>query len=167
MLADITPRWNVIEVAGQYVEAELVKRQFGIYIPEEEETVIVRGRKLERRTRMFPGYVFVFLWGTDENWSRLVNIRGVIDVLGVLSDAQIDKIRYCENCRRPVLLQSFEIQQDVIPKKRKRRKPKKKTVVVHDEVVTVRAWSAFEDAMMELDSEGRNQALRNLLGVSS
>lgn len=162
------PKWYVIEVVSRDVEAELVKRQFGIYVPEEEETVITRGRRVDRRVRMFPGYVFVFMWDTNENWSRLANIRGVIGVLGALSDEAVDKIRYCENCARPVLLQSFEIEQDVVPKRRKRRrKVKRRIVVVHDEVTSVRAWSALEDAIMTLDSDGRIGALRNLLGVSS
>jgi transcription antitermination factor NusG len=165
----ILPNWYVIEVVSRDVEAELIKRQFGIYIPEEDETVITRGRSVDRRVRMFPGYVFVFLWDTGENWSKLASLRGVVAVLGVLSDAAIDKIRYCENCARPVVLQSFEIKQDIPPKKRRkrRRKTKRKIVVVHDEVTAVRAWSAFEDAVMTLDSEGRNQALRNVLGISS
>ncbi len=164
----ISPKWYVIEVASRDVEAQLIKRQFGIYVPEEEETVIVRGRKIDRRVRMFPGYVFVFLWETDENWSKLANLHGVTEILGVLPDEAIDKIRYCENCARPVLLQSFEIEHEVQPKRRKRRRKAKRVVtVVHDEVTAVRAWSAFEDSVMTLDSEGRNQALRNLLGVSS
>ena len=165
----VEPKWYVIEVASRDVETELVKRRFGIYVPEEEETIIMRGRKVDRRVRMFPGYVFVFMWDTDENWSRLANIRGVLAVLGTLTDEQVDKIRYCENCARPVMLQSFEIEQDVVPKKcrKRRRKVKKQVVVVHDEVTAVRAWSAFEDAIMTLDSEGRIGALRNLLGVSS
>jgi len=163
------PKWYVIEVASRDVEAELVKRRFGIYVPEEDETAIVRGRKIDRRVRMFPGYVFVFMWDADENWSRLANIRGVLVVLGNLTDHEVDKIRYCENCARPVLLQSWEVEQDVIPKKcrKRRRKVKKQIVVVQDEVTKVRAWSAFEDAIMTLDSEGRIGALRNLLGVSS
>lgn len=166
--AGVEPKWYVVEIIARDVEAELVKRQFGIYVPEEEETVIVRGRRIDRRVRMFPGYVFVFLWDTDANWSLVVNTRGVIGILGALTDEQVDKIRYCENCARPVLLQSFEIEQDVVPKRRKRRrKTKKRIVVVHDEVTAVRAWSAFEDAVMTLDSDGRIMALRNLLGVSS
>lgn len=168
---DVTAKWYVIEVASRDVEAELVKRRFGIYVPEEDETIIRRGRKIDRRVLMFPGYVFIFLWETDANWHRMVSIRGVTTVLGTLSDDQVDKIRYCENCARPVLLQNFEVEQDVIPKKRRKRfrKAKRKIVVVQDEVVSVRAggWSRLEDAMMSLDSEGRNQALRNMLSVSS
>lgn len=165
---DGQPKWYVIEVASRDVEDELIKRRFGIYVPEEDETVVTRGRKIDRRVRMFPGYVFVFLWETDENWSRLAGIRGVIGILGSLSDEQIDKIRYCENCARPIVLESFEIEQDVIPKKRRKRwrKAKKQIVVVRDEVVAVRTWSVFEDSIMTLDSEGRNQALRQMLTLS-
>jgi transcription antitermination factor NusG len=168
LAAGVTPKWYVVEVIARDVEADLVKRQFGIYVPEEDETIIVRGRRVDRRVRMFPGYVFVFLWDTAANWSLIANTRGVISILGSLTDEQVDKIRYCENCARPVVLQRFEIEQDVVPKKRKRRrKTKRQVVVVHDEVTAVRAWSALEDAIMTLDSDGRIGALRNLLGVSS
>jgi transcription antitermination factor NusG len=167
LAAGVTPKWYVVEIIARDVEAELVKRQFGIYVPEEDETVIVRGRRVDRRVRMFPGYVFVFLWDTDANWSLIVNTRGVIGILGALTDEQIDKIRYCENCARPVLLQTFDIEQDVVPKRKKRRKIKRRVVTISDEVTSVRAWSAFEDAVMTLDSAGRIGALENLLGVSS
>jgi transcriptional antiterminator NusG len=174
LIEGVTPKWYVIETyphRERDVAAELSARRFGIYLPEEQETIVKLGRVVDRTTLMFPGYVFAFLWDAVSHRSRIEPIDGVqrllLDVKGVplfLTDDQIDRIRYCENCARPILLQSFEIQQNVIPKKRKRhRKPKKKTVMVYDEVVAVRAWSAFEDAVMTLDAEGRNQALRNLL----
>ena len=162
----VTPKWIAVEVASREVEAELMKRKFGIYVPEENETVIVRGRAVDRKVRMFPGYVFVFLWDTDQNWNGVATTPGVIAVLGALTDQEIDRVRYIENCARPILLQSFEIQQDIIPKKKKRRKIKKRVVIVHDEITAVRAWSAFEDAVMTLDSDGRISALENLLSVS-
>jgi transcription antitermination factor NusG len=179
MVQGVTPCWHVIEAYAHRerdVAAELSARRFGVYLPEEEETIIKRGRVVDRVTLMFPGYVFVFVWDVLSHRSRIEAIDGVqkllLDVNGVplfLTDEQIDTIRYCENCARPVMLQSFEIEQDVVPKKRRkrRRKTKKQVVVVHDEVTAVRAWSAFEDAVMTLDSEGRIGALRNLLGVSS
>ena len=189
LVEGIEPKWHVIETyphRERDVAAELSARRFGIYLPEEQETIVKRGRVIDRTSLMFPGYVFAFVWDVLSHRSRIEPIDGVqrllLDVNGVplfLTDDQVDRIRYCENCARPILLQSFEIQQDVVSKKRKRRKPKKKTVVVYDEVAAVRAygysgaalsglgWSAFEDAIMTLDSEDRIMALRNLLGVSS
>lgn len=167
LVEGLSPKWYVVEVAARDVEDELQKRQFGIYVPEENETAIVRGREVHRRVRMFPGYVFVFLWETDRNWTRLVHTPGVLSVLGALPDAVIDRIRSIENYLRPIVLQSFEVEQDVVMrKKKKRRKIKRRTVVVYDEVTAVRAWSAFEDAVMTLDSGGRISALENLMGVS-
>lgn len=178
MVQDVTPCWHVVETYAHCerdVATELSARRFGVYLPEEQETIIKRGREVDRVTLMFPGYVFVFVWDVLSHRSRIEAIDGVsrllLDVNGIplfLTDEQVDKIRHCENCARPVVLQTFEVLQDVVPKKRKRkRKPKKQLVLVRDEVTAVRAWSAFEDAIMTLDSEGRIGALRNLLGVSS
>jgi hypothetical protein len=178
MVQGVTPCWHVIETYAhreREVVEELSTRRFGVYLPEEQETIVKRGRVVDRVSLMFPGYVFVFVWDVLSHRSRIEAIDGVqrllLDVNGIplfLTDEQIDKIRYCENCARPVVLQTFEVLQDVVPKKRKRRrKPKKQMVLVHDEVTAVRAWSAFEDAIMTLDSDGRIGALRNLLGVSS
>ncbi len=80
-----SPRWYVVEVyasAQPDVVAELSQHRYGIYIPEFDETIVKRGRKIERRVPMFPGYVFVFVWPTAENWSTIVNIRGVVASIG-------------------------------------------------------------------------------------
>jgi hypothetical protein len=177
LVPGVTPAWYVIETYAHRerdVAGELVERRFGIYLPEEEKTIIRRGRVVNRVSLMFPGYVFAFVWDVLSHRSRIEAIDGVsrllLDVDGVplfLTDEEVDKIRYCENCARPVTLQSFEIEMDVIPKRRKRRKVKRHVVTVRDEVTAVRPWSVFEDAVMTLDSDGRNQALRNLLGISS
>jgi transcriptional antiterminator NusG len=156
-------QWHVFEIAARDVEAELAKRRFGIYVPECEETIVRRGRKLDRRVQLFPGYVFVFVWPTDENWIRLVNIRGVIASIGWLTDEDINKIRYLENCFRPIHLEYFDEVQNAPPKKRKRwRKARKVVVSVPDEIIRTRAWSAFDDIVHNLDGEGRSEALRQM-----
>lgn len=160
----VEAKWCVVEVRSRDVETELQRRHFGIYVPELTETSVRRGRKVERRLPIFPGYVFVFLWETGANFGRLAGVEGVTAIIGIITDEQIDKIRYLENCERPVTLQEFE-ETIFLPAKthkkrrwRKSRKPVKVTVL--DEVVAVRAWSAWDDGIVNLDSEGRNQALR-------
>jgi transcription antitermination factor NusG len=160
-------KWYVYEVASRDVEKVLVERRFGIYVPECEETTVRRGRKIERRLPLFPGYVFVFMGDTDENWNRIANIRGVIASIGALPWDEIDKIRVLENQHRPIDLTYFEEETVTTGKKRKRRR--KRLIARQDEIVRTRAygWYAFEEAAQTLDGEGRNQALRELIGVSS
>lgn len=163
---NVTPKWYVVEVRSRDVEAELIERRFGIYVPECDETIISRGRKIERRMPMFVGYVFVFLWDTDQNWQQIVATPGVVGILGVLSDEEVDRVRRRENTERPVTLQSFPMLQHAPTGKKKRRFRKSRkpvTVMVEDEIVCVRPWSAFEDAIETLDSDGRTQALRDYI----
>lgn len=160
----LDPEWHVFEIAARDVEAELAKRRFGIYVPECQEKIIRRGRVIERRIQLFPGYVFVFIWPTDENWNKIANVRGVIASIGSLSDQEIDKIRYLENCERPIVLKYYDELQDAPRKKRKRwRKTRQIVVSVPDEVVRTRAWSAFDDIVHNLDGQGRSEALRQML----
>lgn len=166
IVAGVEPKWYAFEIASRDVEAELTKRRFGIYIPECQETIISRGRRVDRRIQLFPGYVFVFVWPTDDNWSKIVNIRGVVASIGSLTDAEIDKIRYLENCERPIVLQYFDEIQAVPHKRKRRRKPRQVVVSVPDVVVRTRAWSAFDDIVHNLDGEGRSEALRQMLDES-
>jgi transcriptional antiterminator NusG len=181
------PSWFVLEVhapAQASVAAELAQRRFGIYIPEVEETVVSRGRKIERRAPMFSGYIFVFMWFTWDHFSWIVNTNGVVDLVGKLTDAEIDIVRAMENTKRPIyiempVLEAIE-QEPVKPKSKKKRRWKNrkgakakaparpKLITEADlraEIVTTRAWSAFDD-VLQLDSEGRNQTLMRALGLS-
>jgi hypothetical protein len=166
LVLGVDPHWLVVEVASRDVEAQLMKRRFGIYVPECQETIIRRGRAVTRRTRLFPGYVFVFLWDTAENWHRIASIRGVIAGIGSLPDEAIDRIRYLENCERPIVLQYFDELQPVPHKRKRRRKPRQVVVSVPDVIVKTRAWSAFDDIVHNLDGEGRSEALRQMLDES-
>lgn len=183
----LDPRWHVVEVfasAQVDVAAALAEHRFGVYVPEVEETVIRRGRKLDRRVPMFSGYLFVFMWYSDAHWQCISNIPGVVEIVGALTDAEIDVVRAIENMKRPVFI---EVASEVEPapdpatrtkaKKKKRWKNRKgakaktaKPKVITEahlraEIITTRAWSAFDD-VLQLDSEGRNQTLMRALGLS-
>ena len=187
-LPDVSPQWHLIEVyeaAERKVAGALVARRFGIYIPESEETVIVRGRAVERTALLFPGYIFVFVWNVFHCLDVIESIEGVIrvmlDVNGnplPLSDEQIDRIRYVENNIRPIQLEEFEIEVDAPPrkttkKKRARQQTRRVKVKVSDVIVRTRpgGWSRgdFDDTLDEtvkaLDSCGRNQTLLRALGL--
>lgn len=124
------PRWYVVEIKSREVERELAKRRFGIYVPETIETIISRGRKVDRAMPMIGGYVFVFLWETDANWQRLVRTWGVTLVLGWVEDKEIDRLRYLENCERLDAAAREVVKQEVLsrvrmPRRKKSRRLKK------------------------------------------
>ncbi|KGT75808.1 hypothetical protein MA20_31960 [Bradyrhizobium japonicum] len=183
----LDPRWHVVEVfasAQAEVAEVLIGHRFGVYVPEVEETIIRRGRKVDRRVPMFSGYLFVFMWYSDQHWQCISNIPGVVEIVGALSDAEIDVVRTMENMKRPVII---DIEPEPEPEpapvvksksKKKRRWKNRKGAKAKDlkpkviteahlraQIITTRAWSAFDD-VLQLDSEGRNQTLMRALGLS-
>lgn len=188
MVEGLDPRWHVVEVfaSAQVEVAEaLVQQRFGVYVPEVEETVVRRGRKIDRRVPMFSGYLFVFMWYSDQHWQCITSIRGVVEIVGALTDAEIDVVRAMENMKRPVIIDiEPEPEPEPVPVKRSKSKKKRrwknrkgakakavakpKVITEADlraEIITTRAWSAFDD-ILQLDSEGRNQTLMRALGLS-
>ncbi|EJN11834.1 transcription antiterminator [Bradyrhizobium sp. YR681] len=182
------PRWYVIEVfvsAQSEVAEVLAGHRFGVYMPEVEEEIIRRGRKVERRVPMFSGYLFVFMWYSDQHWQCISGIPGVVEIVGSLTDAEIDIVRAMENMKRPVVIdiEPEPEPEPVIPtaksKKKRRWKDRKKAKAkakaakpkviteadLRAQIITTRAWSAFDD-VLQLDSEGRNQTLMRALGLS-
>jgi len=92
--------WYVVSIFSRDAEIELVKRRFGIFVPAIEETVISRGRKVDRHVPLVPGYVFVLMWETDANWSRVAHTAGVDRILGWVPDEEIDQLRFQEGCEQ-------------------------------------------------------------------
>lgn len=175
--AGLEPAWYVVETYPQReqdVADELVARGIGIYVPEIEETLVRRGRKIERKTRMFTRYIFVFIWLTDHNYSLVTATEGVFRFVSVegkplmVTDREIDIIRAVENGKRP--FPQIVLDEIVIPvgKGKKARNRKLKTYVDPlTDIIRVRPWSAFEDgSIATLDTEQRNQTLQKALGLS-
>jgi transcription antitermination factor NusG len=188
IVAGGSPSWHVVEVfasAQADVAAELAEHRFGVYVPEVDETVIKRGRKIVRRVPMFSGYIFVFAWYSDQHWHWLSNLPGVIAIVGELTDEEIDLVRWVENQNRPIIIDIEPIKVESVQrsKSKKKRRWKKGRATNHanhakaskpkpiteqdlrNEIITTRAWSAFDD-IIELDSDGWNQTLRKALGLS-
>lgn len=188
IMPGVTPRWHVIEThpnRERTAAAHLVARRFGVFVPEKDETIIRRGRKLEQTSLMFRGYIFVFVWGLLAHIKRIEAVPGVSRVMfvevseglrmpAVLTDQQIDEIRAVENRERP-LPPIIIPEHMMMPKGKRRWKKNQKSFYALQqaqlkrdaEVVLCRPWSAFQDGIMSLDSEGRNQTLRNALGLAA
>ena len=82
---------------------------FNIVIPEHVETVIKDGKKVNKVTNMFPGYVLVEMIMTDEAWFIVRNTPGVTGFIGSsgkgaktfpLTKAEVDKILGSMNMSR-------------------------------------------------------------------
>lgn len=121
-----TVKWYVVSIYSRDAEIELAKRRFGIFVPAVEETIILRGRKVERHVPLVPGYVFVLLWETDANWSRVANTDGVDRILGWVPDKEIDQLRFQEGCEQIDARVRRKAVVRVIQGARKRQRPSRR-----------------------------------------
>lgn len=173
-MAGFAPAWYVLETYPQCekdVADELIARRFGIFVPEIEETIVRRGRKVDRKALMFTRYIFVFTWLTDHNYSLLTSTEGVFRFISnddkpvVVSDRAIDILRMVENGKRPfTVIFDDELPPEHLSKKARRRwKPKPRVFNPERDIERVRPWSAFDDGFVKLDVEQRNQTLLRAL----
>lgn len=80
---------------------------FPVFVPAERVWTIKRGRRVQACKPLFEGYIFPRVDPYREDWSRLRNIDGVIDVLGAprdregvpshLPSAWIEAMRHAQN----------------------------------------------------------------------
>lgn len=186
IVPEVSPNWHVLETHPNHertVASYLIARRFGMFVPETEADEVRRGRKMHVTRLMFTGYVFVFVWDIGKHANRLMAIPGVARIMCyedslkrpkpvVVSDAIIDQIRAVENSKRP--LPAVMVDDDVVYPKKKRarwRKHRKDKSEVEQErandIMSVRPWSAFQDALIALDESGRDQALMRALSLPS
>lgn len=135
-------RWVLVQLFSRDAERDIARKCFGLYVPEEREKTIRRGRRVDLRRPMFPGYALVFMWLNDGNWNRLMACDGVSSIIGPLHDEEVTLIRAVEN------KQSFPIRVKPLRHNVKRRRAR---------------WEQWLTAIRSLDSEKRNQALQKLL----
>jgi transcription antitermination factor NusG len=84
ILPNCRARWHVVAThpdRENKASMHLVARRFGIYIPEFDQTEIVRGKVHHRHLRMFPGYIFIFVWGIMAHWRRIMACPGVARIM--------------------------------------------------------------------------------------
>lgn len=80
------PLWHVVYVEPRS-EASVVadvgaELGFKVYAPMERHWSIVRGRKVEAARPLFPRYIFAAVDPYKQGWQDILDIEGVIDVLG-------------------------------------------------------------------------------------
>lgn len=169
---DVRPHWHVITVLPGKERAaadDLSDRRFGVYLPESEHTEVRRGRRVDLRRLMIPGYVFVFVWDVDRHVDRIRScdgVRGLLFINGrvaVLPDALINRLRARENAERP-------LKGLTMAKKQKRcwRKTRRDDDVIErsDEVIGVHAYSPFIEDLRAAETDDEVSAFHNALGIA-
>lgn len=170
----VTPHWHVVTVLpGQERTAaeDLSDRCFGVYLPESEHTEVRRGRKVDLKRLMLPGYVLVFVWDMERHQGRVCacdGVRGVLMINGraaVVPDRYVDIIRKAENRERP-LRALVEV-----VKKKKRWRQSQKTLEQRDltdnDILSVHAYSPFVEAMRADSETERLSAFHKAIGLAA
>src|ERR671910_3845672 len=117
--------WYVVHTYSGYenkVKANLEKRVesmgmtdkiFRVVVPEEEETEIKNGKKKVVKRKVFPGYVLVEIFMTDDSWYVVRNTPGVTGFVGSgtkpspLDDADVKRILKQMHMEAPKVKVSF------------------------------------------------------------
>lgn len=176
---EVTPRWHVVTVhPGQERTAadDLSDKRFGVYLPESEHTEVRRGRKVDLKRLMLPGYVFVFVWDVERQLDRIRacdGVRGVLIINGrvaIVPDALVDRVRIAENRERPLPLALSASAESSPPKKVKRcwRKTRKTDVQVenHDnDIISVHSYSPFIEELRSASDDQQVSAFHKALGL--
>jgi hypothetical protein len=154
------PLWHVLRTepgAERIAAAHLSGRRFGVYVPEFEKPIpasSVRPARVELR-RLFPGYLFIFVWDVLAHRGRIYACPGVMRLLydgerpAVVPDPMIERMQAIE---------FGMIKIGKRPRGRRRHRP------ADDEIVRVRCYAAV-DAIYGLDDAGRVSALHKALGL--
>ncbi len=168
----VTPHWHVVTVLpGQERTAadDLSERCFGVYLPESEHTEVRRGRVVDLRRLMLPGYVLVFVWDVDRHVNRIracEGVRGMLlfnDRVAIVPDVLVDRIRKAENAERPLKVRIEVIQR----RKRQSRKSIHERYATDDDIVGVHAYSPFIEAMRAESEVERLSAFHKAMGLAA
>lgn len=148
----VTPHWHVVTVLpGQERTAadDLSERCFGVYLPESEHTEIRRGRKVDLKRLMLPGYVLVFVWCVDRHMERIRacdGVRGLLMVNGqaaIVPDRLVDRVRAAENRERPLKMRVEVIK----GRRRHSRTVIEERDVTDNDIVGVHSYSSMIEAL--------------------
>ena len=167
LIANAEAGWYVVSKHPAHelvAAAHLSARRFGVYVPTLED--VVYGPKGKRRLsrRMFPGYVFVFVWGIAQHVARIHACPGVARVL-MLGDEHpapigqdfIDGAQAAE-------ARSIALAEGLYWKSKNRRKMKRRAWT-EPEILTSSPKCYFSN-IDSLDDESRVGVLHKALGLS-
>lgn len=171
---DVMPHWHVATVMPgreRTAAEDLSDRRFGVYLPESEHTEIRRGRKVDFKRLMLPGYVLVFVWDIDRHMERIracEGVRGMLFVDGrvaIIPDRLVDRIRVVENRERPL-----KAMVEVV-KHKKRWRQSQKTLeernIGDNDILSVSSYSPFAEALRQESETERLSAFHKAIGLAA
>lgn len=84
------PLWHVamVETGGEIDAASDIHSELGfpVFVPAERVWTMRRGRRVQACKPLFEGYIFPQVHPYRQDWQRLLDVDGVIDVLGRPAD---------------------------------------------------------------------------------
>lgn len=155
----------------------MIERGFGVCVPEGEVVEVRRGRKVEVKQVLLPGYVFVFVWDVVRHIGRICACPGVTGMLmagampAVVPDDVMYRLRVIENMHRGPMTTTIE---EFLPTKRKRqsRRTIRTVPIGPEEIVKVGCYAAvsreqeeFKQQMQCPDPEHRLSAFHKAMGL--
>lgn len=161
VLAQITPgvsgSWHILRcAAGRERRASdyLADLGFGIYLPQHDTW---KGSELERQTALFPGYIFIWLWGLAEH---IQDVKSVPDIFGFLANPDGEPILVPDKIIKSIV----EIEQrqwvEHLPRSFFRRRRR------NEQTWTIPAWFVPNRGFAADDAQVRLGALHKALGFN-
>jgi transcription antitermination factor NusG len=171
----VVPRWHILTThpAQEGIAVgHLMDRRFGVYVPEYDRAEIFRGCIRVRHLRMFPGYVFIFVWDVMLHWRRIKACTGVSSIMldgewpVVVPDRIVNDIQAAE-CN--LFLKGPCSPLKKIPKLRGRRGYRREVLTGIDEGDEVVGLStkSFLRSLADVDGLGPTRLLHRALGLAS
>jgi hypothetical protein len=166
IVPDISAQWHALTVHPAHetiAAAHLSARRFGVYLPHEVKESVIRGHKRRWHIPMFPGYLFLFVWGFRAHWERVRACPGVsgylaTDERGTAAVIPDDFIHRMQAKEAGMMIGS-------LPRRRRRRK-NSPLIDPGDEIVSVSCRSVkFNEDV--LDGPPENHLLGKALGLAS
>src|SRR5262245_19039116 len=155
----VEPTWHILRCHPGHeniADAHLSGRRFGVYVPLEDKWISnKREDRVDKQLPLFPGYLFVFVWGLAQHLARIRAVTGVQDFLRDADGAPI----LVPDC---VITQVREIEWNSYLN----RLPRTLFRPRRGQQITVRRWHTPNHGFRDPIPEKRVEALHKALGLS-
>ena len=162
-------QWHVATVHPGHeniAAAHLAARRFGVYVPMIDDVAFLPQGKRRSSKRMFPGYVFLFVWDVALHLGRIHACPGVARVLfsdperpAVISDSDMEAIQAAE-------ARSIAEAEGLYWRGKKRPRGKRREPLPESDLLKSSPRCYFSN-IESLDDHGRVGVLHKALGLLS
>lgn len=86
-----------------------------VMVPVQEKIKISRGKKIQYKEKLFPGYLLIRMIMTDDSWAAVRNTRGITGFVGIgknptpIPQAEVDTIKKYSAQAAPTFKASFSL----------------------------------------------------------